>query len=135
MSLCTHWTLGHSSHTCCWVIWNRPGPSCMVFISWRQLHCLVPCASLATGRYLTTCKIWKTQRITKNKENTTLIDWLIDMFLLLILIWNDFIPFITLDTYLTYICTSLDFTLVQCNLLPDIPLCKALYKIYIYHLW
>ena len=53
----TYLTLGQSSQTCCCIIWKRPGPSCIVFISWRQLHLRVPDAGLATGLYRTT---WQT---------------------------------------------------------------------------
>jgi hypothetical protein len=42
-------TFGHSSQTCCCVIWNLPGPSCRVTISWRQLQRLVPFAGFITG--------------------------------------------------------------------------------------
>lgn len=55
-SLHTHFTLGHSSHTCCWVIWKRPGPSCLVTISCRQLQRLVPEAARITGLLRTICK-------------------------------------------------------------------------------
>lgn len=48
----THLTLGHSSHTVCCIIWKRPGPSCLVVISCRQLHFLVPLAGLITGLFL-----------------------------------------------------------------------------------
>lgn len=50
----THFILGHSSHTTSWVIWKRPGPSCVVLISCLQLHFLFPGASLATGLLRTT---------------------------------------------------------------------------------
>lgn len=55
-SPCTHFTLGHSSHTCCCVIWKRPGPSCLVTISCRQLHRLVPEAERITGLLRTICR-------------------------------------------------------------------------------
>lgn len=51
----TYFTLGHSSHTISWVIWKRPGPSCVVLISCLQLHFLLPGASLAMGLLRTTC--------------------------------------------------------------------------------
>ena len=51
----TYLTLGQSSQTCCCIIWNRPGPSCIVFISCRQLHLRVPDVGFATGLYRTTC--------------------------------------------------------------------------------
>ena len=54
MKCMTYLTLGQSSQTCCCIIWNRPGPSCIVFISWRQLHLRVPDAGFATGLYRTT---------------------------------------------------------------------------------
>lgn len=50
----TYLTLGHSSHTVSWVIWKRPGPSCVVLISCLQLHFLLPGASLAIGLLRTT---------------------------------------------------------------------------------
>ena len=48
-------TLGHSSHTCCWVIWNLPGPKDLVTISCRQLHFLVPLAGFITGLLCVNC--------------------------------------------------------------------------------
>ena len=54
--LLTYFTLGHSSHTCCWVIWNRPGPRDLVTISCLQLHFLVPFAGFITGLL---CVNWK----------------------------------------------------------------------------
>lgn len=50
----THLILGHSSQTTSCVIWKRPGPSCVVLISCRQLHFLLPGASFATGLFRTT---------------------------------------------------------------------------------
>lgn len=50
----TYLTFGHSSHTISWVIWKRPGPSCVVRISCLQLHFLFPGASLAMGLLRTT---------------------------------------------------------------------------------
>jgi len=43
-----HLTFGHVSQTRCWAIWNRPGLSCTVFISLRQLHSRVPDVCCAT---------------------------------------------------------------------------------------
>lgn len=63
----TYFTLGHSSHTVSWVIWNRPGPSCVVLISCLQLHFLLPGASLATGLLrttFTTVQVWKISLVT-----------------------------------------------------------------------
>ena len=54
MAAVTHLMLGHSSQTTSWVIWKRPGPSCVVLISCLQLHFLLPGASLATGLTRTT---------------------------------------------------------------------------------
>lgn len=50
----TYLILGHSSQTTSCVIWKRPGPSCVVLISCRQLHFLLPGASFATGLFRTT---------------------------------------------------------------------------------
>ena len=51
----THFTLGHSSQTCCCIIWNLPGPNCRVTISCLQLHFLVPLAGFATGLLCVIC--------------------------------------------------------------------------------
>lgn len=62
-----YFIFGHSSQTTSCVIWKRPGPSCVVLISWRQLHFLFPGASLAMGLFRTTY-IVKEERMLKEEN-------------------------------------------------------------------
>lgn len=55
LSSLTNFTLGHSSHTVCCIIWNLPGPKFLVTISCLQLHLRVPGAGLITGLFLVIC--------------------------------------------------------------------------------
>lgn len=55
LSSLTNFTLGHSSHTVCCIIWNLPGPKFLVTISCLQLHLRVPGAGLMTGLFLVIC--------------------------------------------------------------------------------